>query len=213
MIPAASKRIRRDGQRERNPALVPVAAQRAPGPAAGVPALAQAGVREGELGVDPRGTPAAAGQLRMVREHPAKRISFGFPRQRIMRGGAPDDPDQRLVDVHDGLAAGGPQRQIPVLVLAARDGLVDQADAGHQGVAPRQVGGGMDHYHARAEQIPMGHFGLAGQPRMPAARVVDRDAAARELGAGPGAERPDLGPELAGQPFVVVVAEGDQVGI
>src|SRR6266566_9858813 len=88
---------RRDRERERHPALVPVAAQRPPRPAVRVAAPAQAGIGEGELGVDAGGAGPAIGDFGMVLEHPVQRVGLGFPLARVMRGGAPHHPDQRLV--------------------------------------------------------------------------------------------------------------------
>jgi hypothetical protein len=203
----------RDRQGERHPALVPVAAQRPPRPAVGVASLAQARVGEGELGVDPCGPGAVAGDFWMVLEHPVQRVGLGFPLPRVVRGRAPDHPDQRLVHVDDRMTAGGPQHEIPVLVLAARDGLVDQADPVGQGLAPGQVGRRVHHHHAGAEQVRMRDLGPASQPRMGRAREVHHDGAARELRIRPGAHRLDLGAELTRQPFVVVIAERDEIGV
>ena len=147
----------------------------------------------------------------MALDHPLQRVGLGFPLLGEVRRVAPCNAHEWTVDVDDGTPAGGPQGEVPVLVLAARDLLVQEANAVEKDPAIGMVGGGVHHHHPRTQQVRIAHLVAASQPSVRLAVVVHDDPARGKLGARHRPQGTDLGTQLSWEPFVIVVAEGDEI--
>ncbi len=121
----------------------------------------------------------------------------------------PPHPDQRLGGNGDAGDPGGAEQQIVVLGVTARNVLVDQSDPFDKRGPMHQPARRMDLGHPVLEEAFEGQPVGPGHPGGVGTFVADEDAGAGGPSAAVGGQGLELGLELARQPLVVVVTEGD----
>ena len=203
-----------DGQRQVGPALARVAPQR-PQRRSGRPARAVPLRRLGERDLPEHAcqAPRLAAELGVALEQPDQRRGDRLPARREVRPLVPPHVDVRAaVTCTTGCVAGGAQQELVVLGVAAGDLLVDEARPVQQ-ARPRRIRNvdGCSSVSRDAQQVGQRRpacavqravHGVVGVPhRMP---HVDEHGV-RYLG-----QRRHLGPQLARDATVVVVAERHQ---